>query len=328
MIDSSRKPDGAHPVRVTAVIPCYNGRTHIADAVRSVLAQTFGDLEVVVVDDGSSDGSRDVVRAIADPRVRLVEHGANRGIAAARNTGVREARGEYVAFLDQDDAWYPHKLRRQVEILDGEGAGDIALVFTAREIARSGRRYRVARDRRFPRPIEKASRREVLAAFLDANFVWLISALVRRGCFDDVGFFDESIRSGADDFDFCVRVAMKYRLAYIDEVLVLRHEHGKNYTDPTRMLADDLDVVGRIARFDSSLEDLARRRRSDLYFRSGRWWQDRGERAKAREAFRESLRLCPGKWKAAGALGLAALGPAGGALVRLYNTVRYGRSGG
>jgi glycosyltransferase involved in cell wall biosynthesis len=328
MSGGSRNPPGASAARVTTVIPCYNGRAYIGDAVRSVLGQTYGALEVVVVDDGSSDGSKDVVRGVADPRVRVVEHEVNRGIAAARNTGVREARGEYVAFLDQDDTWYPRKLEKQVEVLDKDETGEIGLVFTAREIKRNGGTHRVGRDLRFPKPIEKASRRDVLAAFLERNFVWLISALVRRRCFDDVGFFSESIRSGADDFDFCVRLAMQYRLAYIDEVLVTRHEHGENYTDPTRMLADDLDVVDRIAAFDPTLEELRRRRRSELYFRSGRWWQDRGERGKAREAFRESLRAWPGKVKAVGALCLVAMGPVGEGLVKLQNVVRHGRSGG
>lgn len=328
MSDSRGKRRGDSPGRVSVVIPCYNGRAYVADAVGSVLAQTYEDLELIVVDDGSSDDSRDIVRSFDDPRLRLVERGVNGGIAAARNTGVRESHGEYVAFLDQDDTWYPRKIEKQVEVLDRDTAGEIGLVFAAREIVRDGKRSRVARDLRFPKPIEEAPRRDVLAALMERNFVWLISALVRRSCFDDVGFFTESIRSGADDLDFCVRLAMKYRLAYVDEVLVTRREHGENYTDPTRMLADDLDIIDRIARFDPGLEGLRRRRRSELHFRCGRWWQDRGERGKAREAFRESLRAGPGKVKALGALWLVALGPAGEGLVRLYNAARYGRPGG
>ena len=328
MIDSPRTPSGGSPSRVSVVIPCYNGRAYVADAIRSVLAQTYENVDVIVVDVGSSDVSRDVVLSIGDPRVRLVEHEVNRGIAAARNTGVREALGEYVAFLDQDDTWYPRKLEKQVEILDRDSTGDIGLVFTAREILRDGKRRRLSRDRRFPKPIEEASRREILAAFLKRNFVWLISALVRKRCFDDVGSFSESIRSGVDDLEFCVRVAMKYRLAYVDEVLVTRREHGENYTDPTRMLADDLAVIDRITRFDPVLGGLGRRRRSELYFRCGRWWHDRGERGKAREAFRESLRAYPGRVKAVGALWLVALGPVGDGVVTLYNAARLGRAGG
>jgi glycosyltransferase involved in cell wall biosynthesis len=328
MIDSPRTSPGGGERLVSVVIPCYNGSACVPDAIRSVLAQTYPRLEVIVVDDGSSDGSPDVVRSIDDSRVRLVEHDANRGIAAARNTGVDQARGEYVAFLDQDDTWYPRKLEKQVEILDRDASGGIGLVFTAREIVRDGKRYRPSRDLRFPRPIEKASRRDVLAAFLERNFVWLISALVRRRCFDDVGYFSEDIRSGVDDLEFCVRLAMKYRLAYVDEVLVTRREHGENYTDPTRMLADDLEVADRIVRFDPTLDALRMKRRSELYFRCGRWWHDRGERERAREAYREALGARRGNVKAVGALSLIALGPVGDGLVRLYNLTRHGRAGG
>jgi glycosyltransferase involved in cell wall biosynthesis len=328
MIDSHGTTPAKSSSHVSAVIPCYNGRTYVGDAIRSVLGQTRGDLEVIVVDDGSSDDSLDVVRSIDDSRVRLVEHTVNRGIAAARNTGVREARGDYIAFLDQDDTWHPRKLEKQVGILDRDTAGQIGLVFTAREIVRDNRRYRIARDLRFPKPIENASRRDVLAALLESNFVWLISALVRKRCFEEIGLFSESIRSGVDDLDFCVRLVMKYRLAYVDEVLVMRREHGENYSDPTRMLSDNLDVIDRIVRFDPMLDGLARRRRSELYFRCGRWWQNRGEREKAREAFHESLEAYRGKFKAIGALLLVMTGPVGDGLVGLYNTARYGRRGG
>ena len=318
---------GARSCRVSVVIPCYNGEKYIGEAISSVLSQTYGDLEVIVVDDGSSDGSKDLVRAIRDSRVRLMEHDVNRGIAVARNTGIRHARGEYVAFLDQDDYWHPEKLEKQIEVLDRDTNGEIGLVFTGREILVDGRRFCWRSDRHFPKPIEKASRHDVLAAFLYRNFVWLISALVRKRCFDDVGLFSESITSGADDLEFCVRLAMKYRLAHIDEVLVTRREHGENYSDPTKMLADDLDVIDRIAESDPTLDDLRRKRRGQLLFRCGRWWHDRGERAKAREAYLSSLNADPGKVKAMIGLVLLAMGPVGKALVRLRSLTRVlGRS--
>lgn len=313
---------------VSVVIPCYNGRAYVADAIESVLAQTYPRLEVIVVDDGSSDDSRDVVRAIGDGRVRLVEHEKNRGIAAARNTGIRSARGGCVGFLDQDDTWRPRKLEKQIAVLEGDRAGEIGLVFTGREILRNGKRRVLARDLHFPRPLESAPRREVLAAFLRRNFVWLISALVRRRCFDDVGLFSESIRSGVDDLEFCVRLAMKYRLAYVDEILVTRREHGMNYTDPTRMLADNLEMVDRIVRAEPSLERLAGKRRSDLYFSCGRWWHDRGDRGRAWGAYRQSLKLDGGRLKALGAMSLVVLGPVGDQAVKLYNRARHGRSEG
>jgi len=98
---------------VSVVVPCFNGARFVGEAVASALAQTHRDLEVVVVDDGSTDDSAARVRALGDPRVRVVAQ-ANAGVAAARNRGAAEARGDYLAFLDQDDSWLPEKLARQL----------------------------------------------------------------------------------------------------------------------------------------------------------------------------------------------------------------------
>lgn len=310
--------------RVSVVIPCYNGSKFITEAVESVLGQSYGEFEVIVVNDGSSDDSAERVRSMRDGRVRLVEHEKNRGIAAARNTGVRNARGEFVAFLDQDDLWYPAKLERQLAVMDADKTGDIALVFTNREILIGNRRFYKSEDRRFPRPIDRASRKEVLAAFLFQNFVPLISTLIRRPCIEEVGLFDEAIRSGADDFDLCVRLAMRFRLAHIDEVLVTRREHEDNYTDPTLLIVDDLKILDRIVECESSLAPLRRRRHAELLFRCGRWWHGKGDVGQERRAYREALSVSPGHVKSRAALALLLLGGAGDFLIKLWHYVRYG----
>ncbi|MFO1060330.1 MAG: glycosyltransferase family 2 protein [Dongiaceae bacterium] len=103
--------------RVSVVMPVYNVERYVATAIRSVLAQSFADLELIVVDDGGSDGSVAICRAFADPRIRIVAQ-ANRGLAGARNTGIAAARGDYVALLDADDGWLPEKLALHVANLD------------------------------------------------------------------------------------------------------------------------------------------------------------------------------------------------------------------
>ena len=111
--------------RVSVVVPLYQTEAYIALALRSVLAQTFSDFEVVVVDDGSRDRGPDIARDIGDSRVRVVTQ-ENRGLAGARNTGIRLARGEIVALLDADDLWEPSKLARHVAELDGDPALDVS----------------------------------------------------------------------------------------------------------------------------------------------------------------------------------------------------------
>jgi glycosyltransferase involved in cell wall biosynthesis len=102
----------AHPV-VSVVIPVYRSERYVAATLRSVLAQTFTDFEVIVVDDGSPDRSIAICKAFDDPRIRYV-HQSNAGLAAARNAGIRNARGDYIAFIDSDDLWAPEKLERHV----------------------------------------------------------------------------------------------------------------------------------------------------------------------------------------------------------------------
>ena len=99
---------------VSVIIPTYNRAHLVGRAIRSVLAQTFRDFELIVVDDSSTDDTEDVIGSFADPRIRYLRHETNRGGATARNTGIRVACGEYIAFLDSDDEWLPEKLERQL----------------------------------------------------------------------------------------------------------------------------------------------------------------------------------------------------------------------
>ncbi|MBT8087911.1 MAG: glycosyltransferase family 2 protein, partial [Gammaproteobacteria bacterium] len=103
--------------KISVVIPAYNVAAFIEDAINSVLGQTHRDFEVIVVDDGSPDDTASIVKRFDDPRIRLVSQ-PNRGLAGARNTGIRCADGEYVAFLDADDLWRPTKLEEHVRHLD------------------------------------------------------------------------------------------------------------------------------------------------------------------------------------------------------------------
>src|SRR2546428_4652348 len=127
---------GAEKLRMPAVrvvIPIYNGERYLREALESVFAQTYRDYEVICVNDGSTDGSPAVLREYGT-RVTVVQQ-ANAGQGAARNTGARHAAGRYIAFLDQDDRWYPHKLEHQVAVL--EAGPDAA--FGARQLGKDGK---------------------------------------------------------------------------------------------------------------------------------------------------------------------------------------------
>ena len=107
-------------IRVSVIIPAYNGDRYISAAIDSVLAQTYGKYEIIVVDDGSTDNTSEVIKQYGD-RVNYLSQ-SNQGVAASRNLGLAAARGEYIAFLDQDDVFLPHKLSTQVALLDRDSA--------------------------------------------------------------------------------------------------------------------------------------------------------------------------------------------------------------
>lgn len=207
--------------KVSVVIPLYQTERYIGAAVSSVLAQTFGDFEVIVVDDGSSDRGPQLARATGDARVRVVSQ-ENRGLAGARNTGIREAKGRYVGLLDADDLWHPGKLEALVARLDAEP--DAGIAFCASRfvdddgnpiglIQRPQRRTSAAHDVFCRNPVGNGSapviRRETLdeIAFDDARF--------GRTC-----WFDESFRQ-SEDIECWTRIAAltKWRFVFVDAVL-------------------------------------------------------------------------------------------------------------
>ena len=187
--------------RLSVVIPAYNAATTVRSAVRSTLNQTMPVLEVIVVNDGSTDGTGDVVAAIDDPRVRLVSQ-ANGGPAAARNAGIAAARGEWVAFLDSDDLWLPRYVEAATAALTaapnpGFAYTDAYVFDTNRGQVKRGS----ASDALDPPPPDRAS---FLAALLRRNFVFT-SAAVPAAVLAAVGGYDESLAL-SEEYDLWLRI--------------------------------------------------------------------------------------------------------------------------
>jgi glycosyltransferase involved in cell wall biosynthesis len=196
---------------VSVVIPVYNGARFISRTLDSVSAQTHGTLEIVVVDDGSTDRTRDLVleRAAADPRIRLVRQ-ENAGVAAARNRGIRESQGPFIAPLDADDLWHPEKIERQLRRF--EERPEAGLVYC----------WSIGIDDQdcvFPQRVSPASfEGDVFAALVFQNFIGNASSpLIRRECLEEVGGFDESLRAaraeGCEDRKLYMDIAERHDFA-------------------------------------------------------------------------------------------------------------------
>jgi glycosyltransferase involved in cell wall biosynthesis len=219
---------GSSPEPVTVVIPVHDRAALVGEAIASALAQTGPAVEVVVVDDGSTDGSGDVVATLAatDRRVRLVRQ-ANAGPAAARNRALAEVRTRLVTFLDSDDLMCPARLERQVARLGADPPADLVI---------GVERIEVVDGVPVPRWVAGLPPPDVAPRY------YTMSMLIDRAWIDRVGGFDESIRVG-EDVDLLVRLrAAGARMATIDDVVVVRRVHGDNL-----IYAED-DVDASLAR--------------------------------------------------------------------------------
>lgn len=198
---------------VSVVITTYKRSEMLLRAIESVLIQTYKDIEVIVVDDGSPEPVCDSLQQIFGDRIRCVSHPQNLGAPAARNTGIRQSRGKYVAFLDDDDVWLPQKLEKQMLLFD-EG---VAMVFCGEAIYADGKLVR-------ERPAKWLAGGN--NGLLRYNPIGGTSvAVIDKKCLDDVKGFDEALQA-AQDWDLWLRISQKHSIRCVPEVLICRHLHG------------------------------------------------------------------------------------------------------
>lgn len=216
-----------HPL-VSVVIPAYNSAATIERAVRSVLTQDYGSIEVIVIDDGSADRTAEIAEAISDNRLRVIRQ-SNAGPAAARNRGIRETRGEFIAFLDADDEWTPTHLSTCVQSLSPEKVG-AAYTFIDHRLQHGKEIYgdRWEQNRLFERVFWPSARMVTSAVVL------------RRRAIDVIGNFDEALRS-REDMDLFIRVAEKFDIVEIPEPLVVKYTHSEQLSILTGTEAAERD---------------------------------------------------------------------------------------
>ncbi len=200
------------PGLVSVVMATYNCEPYVALAIRSVLAQHYRNLELHVVDDGSTDASaRAIAPFLTDPRVHY-HFQPNGGQTVAKNAGIRYSSGEFVAFCDADDVWLPHKLAAQLSRFTAPGPRRVGVVYS--------RASRMDADGR-PLAIDATDEPSypsghVTPDLFRINFVPFLSAIVRRQCLDESGAFDERYRMGID-WDLWLRISVNYDFAFVDE---------------------------------------------------------------------------------------------------------------
>ncbi len=199
---------------LSIVIATYNMADFLPLAVQSALAQTYKPIEVLIVDDGSTDNTADVVQPfLPDPRVNYWKQ-ENAGQANAKNRGIRESTGQYIAFLDADDIWMPDKLEAQMHLFARLSA--VGVVY-------SGFSYIDEAGRELPNVPGKMYRGRVSGPLLISNFIGFSSSVVRRECFERLGAFNENLGMGID-YDLWLRFSTRYEFDYVDRPLLYYRE--------------------------------------------------------------------------------------------------------
>lgn len=285
----------AFPPTVSVVIPAYNRAATICAAMESVLRQTYPDFELLVVDDCSQDGTLAAAARLDDPRIRLIESPANEGASAARNRGVREARGTWIAFHDSDDEWLPRKLEKQMARLTAPGAGHVAAYCGMMVIGthEDGGEARAGRPQLgyVPDPDVATIEGELLPTLITTSLVSTQTLVVRRDVMLRIGGFDEEIRA-LIDWECMLRLAQAGSVACVDEPLVLQWFSANSITR---------DVPRRIASRKRAIEkhgDLMRRyprHLARLYYIIAGEERMAGNYTAARAALRKALALQPGR---------------------------------
>ena len=236
---------------VSVVIPSYKRAASVVGSVESALAQTFRDIEVIVVDDASRDGTADLVRAIDDERVVLFEHERNLGANAARATGIKGASGEWVAFLDSDDAWLPQKLERQLALLEGLGE-EYGLCTTWLTI--------VGPEGEFLKNVEPAVEGDVFEILQCSNPLGSFSsAVIRRETLVRAGGVNVELPA-CQDWDVFARVSRIAKVCVVREHLLIYRADPR---DPRRITTSNEKVVRGLRHMYTNMcerePDLSRR---------------------------------------------------------------------
>jgi teichuronic acid biosynthesis glycosyltransferase TuaG len=225
-----------HEPLISIIIPCYNGESFIRDSIESVIGQSHKNWELMVVDDGSKDGSRDVVgEYINDKRITLIVNKHNIGIPQTKNRGLSRAKGEYIAFLDQDDIWMPSKLELQLGLFENEGEA-VGIVCTGMLFMNSAMRYE-----RIFKGFDDTSQEDLLKNL----YLYPINSssimMTKREVIARVGVFDENL-VGWDDYELLMRIATRFQLKYVRELLVKKRVHTDS-VQRTKAVRDETEKV-------------------------------------------------------------------------------------
>lgn len=246
---------------VSVIVPTYNRPALLERALRSVFSQTFSNFEVIIVNDAGADVEPLLRRLPSDHDLRYLAHPANRGPAAARNTGIRAARGDYIAYLDDDDIYYPEHLQALVDFLR-RGVFSIAYTDACRawQVEQEGEWVTTARDIPYSWEFDADD-------ILESNHIPTLCVMHERRCIDGAGMFDETLPA-LEDLDLWIRMSRKYAFAHIPQVTcefscrgeadTLSNKYGRDFSKILPTIYSKYELDRKDAHYRKRIKELER----------------------------------------------------------------------
>lgn len=258
---------------VSVIIPTYNRADYIGKAIQSVLDQTWQNFEIIVVDDGSEDNTRQVVEGVGDSRIRYICLDQNGGASHARNEGIRLAESEFIAFLDSDDEWMPEKLEKQMKAMF-QSSDKVGLIFCRmRENSESGNPVIIPSLRLKKEQLEG----NIFNNLVCGNVIGAPTVLARRNCLKQIGGFDEELHC-LEDWDLVLRIAENWEIGFVDDILVEVHHSEGSVSSNIRawvdtrcyMIAKYWKIMAQGGVLEALVEDLMMRANEVGYYEEAR----------------------------------------------------------
>lgn len=267
---------------VSVIIPTYNRANYLNRTINSVLNQTFKDFELIIVDDGSTDNTKSLVREFSknDSRIKYIWQENSGGPSKPLNNGIINSKGKYIAFLGSDDEFLPEKLEKQIKKFDSVEE-NVGLVYCGlRYVPENGKKSKI---------VVTELRGDLFNEILENSFIAGIAPLVKSECFQKLGILDESLPSG-EDWDMWIRISKNYKFDYVPEPLAIYHIHGKQISSN---FDDTIKGFERI--LEKYFQDISRypKIHSTHLIRVGIFCCLNGEISKGQKYYRNAIEIKP-----------------------------------
>ena len=280
---------------VSIILPTYNCASFLPHSIGTILSQTYNSYEIIVIDDGSTDNTKEVLYPFMQ-RIKYIRSEQNKGLPTARNIGIRPAQGKYIAFIDADDLWLPEKLQTDIEYF--ETHPEVSMVYSKHiNVDEKGEDLNGNTRKQLP------SGNIFLQLFSEQNFVISSSVVVRKEVFETTGLFDEQLVN-CQDWDMWLRIAFHFKVAGINKPLVkYRHNPHSLSKNRNNVLKYQKIVIDKIYnKFkdteNSITEKVYKKRLASHYAKAGRYYLRIGDKNRANENFSLSLKNSPLNFRA------------------------------